>query len=306
MAELSRENTKKTMDLPLPKFFKKNLSGWLIMAPTVILFAFFIWEPLLQSVKISLYSAHGLDTYQFVGLKNYQRVLKNPDFWPAVHNTFSYTVWSMIIGFLLPLIMAIIINEVLHLKSLFRVGVYFPNVVPGLATVFMWRFIFKPGDTGVLNTILHHFGMGPSDWLSNPKLTIPLIVITMTWKGAGATALIYLASLQGINSELYEAATIDGAGIWHRIRYVTLPGLRNLVNTLFILQIIAVFQILYEPLVMKNGGPNDASISIMQLVFRYAFDKYDYPKAASVSVIISIFLIALTLVYNKINKPQEV
>jgi multiple sugar transport system permease protein len=304
MYELSRES-KKAMKPQMPKVIKKNISGWIIMAPTVILFAFFIWEPLLQSIRLSLYSAQGMRIIKFVGLRNYVRVFHHPDFMPAVQNTFSYTLWSIAIGFIVPIILAIVINEMVHAKSLFRVGTYFPNVVPGLATVLMWGFIFRPGSTGVLNILLGHLGIAPMDWLSNPKLTIPLIVITMTWKGAGATALIYLASLQGINVELYEAAIIDGASIWHRIRYVTLPGLRNLINTLFILQIISVFQILYEPLVMTNGGPNNASISIMQLVYKFAFEKFDYPKAASVSVIISIFLILLTAVYYKINKPQD-
>jgi multiple sugar transport system permease protein len=193
-----------------------------------------------------------------------------------------------------------------HAKSLFRVGIYFPNIVPGLATVLMWGFIFKPGKTGVLNILLGTVGIDPMVWLSNPKLTIPLIVMTMTWKGAGATALIYLACLKGINPELYEAAIIDGAGIWQRIKHVTIPNIRNLGSTLLILQVITVFQILYEPLVMTNGGPNNASISIMQLVFKFAFEKFDYPKAAAVSVIISIFLITLTAIYNKFNKPKDI
>jgi multiple sugar transport system permease protein len=306
MLEVSSAKNKRSVNFRLQSVIKKNISGWVIMAPTLLLFAFFIWEPLLQSIRLSLYSAQGIRTIKFVGLQNYIDVYHHPDFIPAVMNTFSYTVWSLIIGFLLPLILGVIINEMVQGKSLFRLGIYFPSIVPGLATVLMWGFIFRPGGTGVLNIMLSKIGMDPMVWLSNPKLTIPLIVITMTWKGAGATALIYLASLQGINLELYEAATIDGASIWHRIRYVTIPSMRNLVSTLFILQVIAVFQILYEPLVMTNGGPNNASISIMQLVFKYAFEKFDYPKAAAVSVIISIFLITLTAIYNKINKPQDV
>lgn len=299
-------NKKKTIKLKKLGVIRKNISGWMIMAPTLLLFAFFIWEPLLASVRLSLYSAKGTKPVDFVGLKNYIDVLHHPDFLPAVRNTFSYTIWSLIIGFLVPIILAILINEMVHAKSFFRVGIYFPNIVPGLATVLMWGFIFRPGKTGVLNILLGYLGIDPMTWLSNPKLTIPLIVLTMTWKGAGATALIYLAALQGINPELYEAAILDGAGIWQRIKHVTIPSLRNLASTLLILQVITVFQILYEPLVMTNGGPNNASISIMQLVFRYAFEKFDYPKAAAVSVIISIFLIALTAVYNKFNKMNEV
>lgn len=303
MLEVNKKTIKK---YKVPSVIKKNISGWIVMAPTLLLFAFFVWEPLLATIRLSLYSAKGIRTIEFVGLKNYIDVFHHPDFLPAVRNTFSYTIWSLIIGFFIPIIMAIIINEVVHAKSLFRVGTYFPNIVPGMATVLMWGFIFKPGKTGVLNILLGNFGIHPQVWLSNPKLTIPLIVLTMTWKGAGATALIYLAALQGVNPELYEAAILDGAGIWHRIKHVTIPNLRNLIRTLLILQVISVFQILYEPLVMTNGGPNNASISIMQLVYKYAFEKFDYPKAASVSVIISIFLITLTLIYNKFNKEQDV
>jgi multiple sugar transport system permease protein len=298
-------NKKRSMKFKVSDVIRQNISGWLIMAPALILFAFFVWEPLLASIRLSLYSAKGMRTIEFVGLKNYIDVFHHPDFLPAVRNTFSYTIWSLIIGFVIPIIMAIMINEMVHAKSFFRVGTYFPNIVPGLATVLMWGFIFRPGKTGVLNILLGNLGIDPQAWLSNPKLTIPLIVITMTWKGAGATALIYLAALQGVNPELYEAAIIDGAGIWKRIVHVTIPNLRNLIRSLFILQVIAVFQILYEPLVMTNGGPNNASISIMQLVFKYAFEKFDYPKAAAVSVIISIFLITLTAIYNKLNKEQD-
>ncbi len=306
MGKVLQVSNKETKKLKIPGVIKKNISGWLIMAPTLILFAFFVWEPLLASIRLSLYSAKGMRTVEFVGFKNYIDVFHHPDFFPAVRNTFSYTIWSLLIGFLVPIIMAVIINEMVHAKGLFRVGIYFPNIVPGLATVMMWAFIFRPGKTGVLNIILGSMGVQPQVWLSNPKLTIPLIVLTMTWKGAGATALIYLAALQGINPELYEAAIIDGAGIWKRIVHVTVPNLRNLIRSLLILQVISVFQILYEPLVMTNGGPNNASISIMQLVFKYAFEKFDYPKAAAVSVIISLFLVTLTAVYNKFSKEQDI
>lgn len=306
MGKVLQVSNKETKKLKIPGVIKKNISGWLIMAPTLILFAFFVWEPLLASIRLSLYSAKGMRTVEFVGFKNYIDVFHHPDFFPAVRNTFSYTIWSLLIGFLVPIIMALIINEMVHAKGLFRVGIYFPNIVPGLATVMMWAFIFRPGKTGVLNIILGSMGVQPQVWLSNPKITIPLIVLTMTWKGAGATALIYLAALQGINPELYEAAIIDGAGIWKRIVHVTVPNLRNLIRSLLILQVISVFQILYEPLVMTNGGPNNASISIMQLVFKYAFEKFDYPKAAAVSVIISLFLVTLTAVYNKFSKEQDI
>lgn len=284
---------------------KHNISGWLIMLPTVLLFVFFMWEPLVESIRLALYSTKGLQTVKFVGLANFRYVIEHPDFKPAVINTFSYTLWSLVIGFFVPIIIAMLLNEVVHLKGLFRVGTYIPNVVPGLATVMMWTFMFRSGNTGILNVILKGLGLHEMMWLSDPHLTIPLIVITLTWKGAGATALIYLAGLQGINPELYEAAAIDGAGVWKRIWHITVPNIYNLARTLLILQIISVFQIFYEPLMMTNGGPNDASISLMQLVYRFAFENIDYSRAAAVSVIISFMLVILTAIYYTLIRRKD-
>jgi len=283
----------------------KNISGWLLMLPSLILFAFFVWVPLLESVRLSMFRANGMQLVEFTGFQNYIEVFQHPDFLPAMRNTFSYTIWSLLIGFFIPIILAIIINEIRRGKSFIKMSVYLPNVIPGMAMVFLWAFIFRPGETGILNILLGKIGVEPQPWLTNPQMTIPLIVMVLTWKGAGATTLLYIAGLQGIDSELYEAAIIDGANIWKRLRYITIPNIYNLARVLLILQVIAVFQILYEPLVMTNGGPNNASISIMQLVFKFAFERFDYPKAAAVSVIISIILVILTAIYFKINKRKD-
>lgn len=287
------------------KFRKRDMLGWLIMLPSLVLFAFFVWEPLLENVRLSLFTATRFEIKDFVGLANYERVLHNPDFKDAFFNTFSYTFWSLIIGFVVPIIMGILISETVHLKGLFRVGIYFPNIVPGLATVWIWSYFFLPGPAGVLNILLGKLGLPPLEWLNNPSWTIPLIIVTLTWKSAGATALIYMASISGISPDLYEAATIDGAGIWQRIRNITLPSVLGLAKTMLILQILSVFQILYEPMVMKNGGPNNASISLMMLMYRYAFRDFDFPAASALSVMICIILIILSGIYMKATAKRE-
>jgi multiple sugar transport system permease protein len=173
---------------------------------------------------------------EFVGFRNYPDVFLHPDFWPALRNTFTYTFWSLIIGFFFFFLLAVIINELRgRSKSFIKMCVYVPNIIPGMAMVLLWGFIFRPGETGILNIILNKVGIGPQVWLSNPWWTIPLIVIILTWKGAGATTLLYIAGLQGIDPELYEAAIIDGAGIFKRLRYITLPCIYNLARTLLIL-----------------------------------------------------------------------
>lgn len=279
--------------------------GWLIMIPTLILFTFFVWEPLIESINLSLHSARGVEIQEFVGLQNYIDVFNDVSFNAAFTNTFKYIGWSLVIGFVVPIILAIFISETIRGKSFFRFAVYFPNMVPGMAVSLLWVYFFKPGPTGVLNILLGKCGIAPNVWLNNAALTIPLIVIALTWKGAGSTSLIYMAGISGINPEYYEAAAIDGAGIWRRIFHITVPCILNLGRTMLILQIISVFQILYEPLVLTNGGPNNASLSIMLLVYKYAFTKYDYPKAAALSVIICIVLILLSGLYMKLTKSKD-
>ncbi len=284
---------------------RNNVSGWLIMLPGIILFAFFVWGPLLETVRMSMYTAKGFTLTEFVGIDNYLRVFKHPSFWPAIRNTFQYTLWSLLIGFWAPILMAILMTETVHLKGFFRVGTYFPNVMPGLATIIIWGYIYGSDKTGILNIFLSWFGIDPQRWLNVSYLTIPLIVLSMTWRAAGSTALIYIAGVSSINPEMYEAAAIDGAGVFRRIRHITLPSILSLGKTMLILQIIAVFQILYEPLMLTNGGPNLASISIMQQVYNYAFQDFNYPMASALSTLIFIILMVLTVAYFAVTKKID-
>ncbi len=305
---------------------KRNLISWLIMTPTIILFAFYVWIPLAESIFLSLFDADGMRINKFVGLANYVTVVKSADFFPAFQNTFVYIFWSLIIGFFVPILLAVMISETIHLKGFFRIGVYFPNIVPGIATAYVWLNLYKSGPTGVLNILINNVTEGLAKlfnaigvegfaqtlasfegvaWLQSRTWIIPLIIIAMTWKGAGSTALIYMAGISSINAELYEAATIDGAGIFQRIIHITLPQIFSLGKTMLILQIISVFQILYEPMIIANGGPNNGSISILMLVYRLAFERYNFPQASALSVMVAIVLIALSALYTKLTKGKE-
>jgi multiple sugar transport system permease protein len=286
----------------LIQLVKRNYIAWLMTLPSLLLFVFFVWAPLLSNISLSFYSSQGYNKIDFVWLDNYREVIQDPVFVKAFVNTIEYTVWSLVIGFAIPIFLALVLSEIIHFKGFFRTAIYFPNVVPGLATVILWVFLFEPSKGGVFNSMLDLVGMEPSTWLSNPHLVIPLIVLTMTWKGAGATTLIYLAVLQSIDNTYYEASRIEGSNVFQRIRYITIPHLLPTIRMLFILQIISVFQVFYEPLVMTGGGPDNESISLLQLIYRYAF-RLGYPaKAAALGVIVALMLFALTAFYLRISK----
>ncbi len=286
-------------------FRKKDLMAWLVMTPSLLLFAFFVWEPLIENIRLSFFSTKMYQVVDFIGLNNYKAVINDVDFMAAFKNTFAYTFWSLLIGFFVPMIIGVLISETVHLKGFFRMAVYFPNIMPSLATIWIWSYFFLPGPTGVLNILFGKLGMEPFEWLNNPAWTIPLIVITLTWKSAGATALIYMANISSISPDLYEAATIDGAGIIQSVRHITAPSILGIAKTMLILQIISVFQILYEPMIFKNGGPNNASISLMMLMYRYGYRDYNVGKAAALSVMVCIILVILSGIYMKATAKKE-
>lgn len=295
---------KNSTKVRLGNILKNNISAWLILLPSLVLFAFFIWQPLVYGVILSFCETIGFRIKGFVGFANYIEIFKDDVFRKALFNTFSYAFWSVLLGYLVPIFLAIVINEVAHFKSFFRFAIYFPNMVPAVATLILWGFLFDPGQ-GILNSIRVSMGLAPSEWLQNPNLTIPLLILILTWRSAGSTAIIYVASLQGINEELYEAAALDGAGIMSRLRYITIPGIYNIARLMLIMQIIFVFQVLYEPLVMTGGGPNNASVSLMLLNYNYAFRDVAAAKASTIGVIVTIILLILTAVYQKFVKEND-
>jgi len=284
----------------------ESLKSWLIMLPGLILMTFFVWEPLFESIRMSLYKTRNVELVRFIGLDNFISVTGKDDFIQALMNTFSYTFWSLLIGFALPILLALLIGETSRAKGFFRTAAYLPNMLPGLAVIILWSAFFSGEKSGVLNILLGKLGVPAQTYLTNYRLVIPIIIVIATWKGAGATALIYMAGMAGINAELYEAAAIDGATVWQRIIHILLPAIRKLAGTLLILQIISVFQIMYEPMVLTKGGPDNASLSLMQLMWQYAFGgSMNYGKASAVAVIVTIILLLMTAVYSYFNRKES-
>ena len=261
---------------------------------------------------MSLYETKNIQLVRWNNFENFTKVIGKDEFIQALLNTFSYTIWSLAIGFFLPIVLALLIGETRRSKGFFRTAVYLPNMLPGLAVVILWSAFFSAEKYGVLNILLGKAGLvdpaSPIHFLEDEHLVIPIIIAIATWKGAGATALIYMAGLSGISPELYEAAAIDGATVWQRVFHITIPAIRKLMGTLLILQIISVFQIMYEPMVLTKGGPNNASLSLMQLMWQYAFGggtRLQFGRASAVAVILTGILLVLTIIYSIVNRKQS-
>lgn len=300
---MSKKRTKKNINLQ--GIVKKNLPGWLLIVPSLILFVMLVWRPIVIGMEYSFFKLRGFDPVEFVGLKNFKDVLSDTNFVQTLWNTVQYVVWSLIIGLPLPFICAIMMNEMIHAKGYFKITTYLPVIIPAIATSLIWKFVYADGSGGLLNGILYFFGVAPMNWLSNKNLVIPLIIISMTWNGFGTTTIMYLANLQSVNQELYEASRLDGAGFFGRIRHVLFPHMRGIVLLMAIKQIIGVFNVTEQPLTMTGGGPNGASMSLGLTNYFYAFKYGQYDKSLALGVITFLILIVLTFVYFKLDKKIE-
>ena len=279
------------------RIIKKNLIAWTIALPSIALFLFFVFVPLLQNIIYSFQVTEGGSTS--VSLENYEWIFSDDRFIASIQNTFIYILWSLVIGFLIPFIIGFLLSEAFHLKGLFRLIIYFPCMISGIAVVTLFKYFLDP-DLSIINKIIVAFGGEPNSLTSDQNLVIPLIVLAMTWKGAGQTSLIYLSNFQQIDSSLYEASRIDGASIHQRFFHITIPQMKNTLITLFVLQIISVFQVFYEPWVISGGGPINSSVSMMLYAYEQGIMNGDVNRGAAASVILMLFILVFTLIYYAI------
>lgn len=287
--------------------FRNGLDAWILMLPMVIILYLFVWRPTVMGAYWSFFDMRAYTPKGFCGIDNYVKVLKHTQFLPMLWNTVQYVLWSLIIGFLPPLFIAILLNEVVHFKNTLRVLIYIPAIIPGIAAMLIWYFMYYPDNTGLLNMILGKCGIEPYQWLNDPNFAIIGIIIYTTWKGIPGTMLLYFASVQSVSVELYEAALVDGAGPFKRLWYVTKPAMSGIILLQFVRQIIGVFQIMEQPLAMTGGGPNGASTSISYQLYQYGFNSggKGTGQAMALGVIIFLILIVFTIFYFWLNRKIE-
>jgi len=285
---------------------RHDIGAWGLMIPCIIALLIFTYQPMVNGVYLSFCKTRAYDAIGWAGLQNYKDVLTDSVFLKAFTNGFKYVFWCFVIGYPLPVITAILLNELKRGQRLFRSLLYVPGMVPGIVASILWVVMINPGQTGLFNTILAHFGVEPLGWLQDKNLVIPTIAFTMTWGGYGGTVIMYLANLQSVNGSLYESATLDGAGFFAKVRYITLPYLSPTLRLALVNQIIATFAIFQQVFIMTGGGPNYASTTLGMLNYQYAFEYMQIGRASALSVIQSLILIVLTTVLYKFTDRGEV
>lgn len=283
------------------------MGSWMLMVPAVVILYILVWRPTVLGFVYSLFSMRGYNIVEFNGIQNYVQVLTHTQFLETLVNTLKYVFWSFIIGFIPPIFIAIMLNEIVHFKNGFRTLIYLPVVIPGISAMLIWYFIYYPDQTGLLNMFLAKLGIEAYAWLNDPEFSIVGIVIYMTWKNFAGTMLLYYASLQGVSVELYEAALIDGAGSFKRMWNVTRPAIEGVILLQAVQQIIGIFQIMDQPLAMTGGGPNNSSMTLSLQLFNYGFRSggQGTGQAMALGVIIFVILMIVTLFYFYLNRKVE-
>lgn len=266
-------------------------AGWLFSAPALIAIGLFFVLPTIASLALSLtdfdiYALADVGNLRFVGLDNYAALVAEPLFWTALGNT----VWFVVLGVPLVVVVAlgaaILVNErMVAWRPVWRVAFFAPYVATLVATAVVWKYLFNTR-YGLANYALGGLGLPPIDWLGDPRWAIPAITLFVAWKSFGYAMLIFLAALQTVPRELEEAARIDGAGWWSRLRHVTLPAIAPATGLVAILTVISMFQLFAEPYVMTEGGPAQSTITVLYLMFDEGFQWWNLGTGAAVAVVL--------------------
>jgi multiple sugar transport system permease protein len=290
---------------PLTWIRHGGLSTLLFLLPLLLVFGLFSWYPIVRLVLMAFQHTNLVQPATWVGFQNFSEVVHDPLFPIAVKNTAEFAGLALVFGYPVPLAVAVLISEVRKRRGLYSALAYLPVVVPPVVAVLLWKFFYDAGPSGVFNTMLHWVGIGPQPWIQSEHTAMPSLVLESTWANAGGTVIIYLAALTGVNAELYEAASVDGAGLWKKIANVTLPQMRTILLVTLILQIIGTAQVFLEPYLFTSGGPDNATITVLLLIYNYAFGNSlggSYGEAAALSLMLVAFLAAFSLIYLRATR----
>ena len=282
-------------------------SAYLFLAPALIPIFIFFFVPAIGAFVISftdfdIYSLGDLQNARFVGFKNYIQLFEDALFWKAMQNTFYYVLVGGPLSVALSLGMALLVNSKLaRFKGFFRTVYFVPVVTTLVAVAVVWRFMYHPR-FGILNYALSFVGIDPVDWLGDPIWAMPAIILLSAWKGFGYNMIIFVAGLQSIPTELYEASRIDGASAWQQFKSITLPMLVPTSVFVGIVTMISNFQLFAEPYVMTQGGPVHSTLSIVLLMYEQGFRWWNMGYSAAIGFILFGIILIISLLQSRLQK----
>jgi multiple sugar transport system permease protein len=285
-------------------------AAWLFIAPAMIVLGLFFLLPVIAALVLSvtdydLYALADIRNLRFVALQNYVSLLQRPLFWSALGHTVYFVVVGVPLSLMASLGAAMLLNSPMaRFKPFFRTALFAPVVTTVVAVAVIWRYLFNT-KYGLINYVLDNLGVPTVDWLGDPHWAMPTIILFAVWKNFGYNMIIFMAGLQAIPGDLYEAARIDGASAMAQFRHITLPMLKPTMVMVSILTVSGYFQLFAEPYVMTEGGPLQSTTSVLYLMYEEGFKWWNLGSASAVAFILFVIMFAVTAAMLRLSKQGE-
>lgn len=282
----------------------------LFLGPSLLIIALFFFLPVIAAFVMSftdfdIYALGNLDYLRFVAFKNYSTLLSDPLFWTAIKNTFYFVMVGGPLSVAASLAAAVLLNsKFIRFKGVFRLIYFLPVVTTHVAVAIVWRYIYHPR-FGLLNYLLGFIGIGPVDWLGDPNWSMPAIILLVVWKNFGYNMVIFIAGLQNIPEELYEAASIEGASAWQQFKHITIPQLAPTTLFISVITMIGYFQLFAEPYVMTQGGPLNSTLSIVLYMYQEGFRWWNIGYSTALAFMLTIIILIGTSIQFKLQKERN-
>lgn len=278
----------------------KTLKPYLFVAPALIVFIVFSIYPILNTIFLSFYEWDMISpTKEFVGIKNYQTLFRDVKFYQTLSNTFVYMLLTVGLGVILAIALALFLRKDTRINKFMQNLIFTPYIVSLASISFLWMWLMN-NDFGLLNYLLSLVGIGPIDWLGNPKVALISLVIISVWKTLGYNTLIILSALQSIPKHLYEAASLDKATKRQTFFKITLPMISPTLFFLTIVSIIASFKVFETIQIITNGGPQNSTNTLVYSIYEYGFQFYKIGYASTIGVVLLVIISIFTIIYFKL------
>jgi multiple sugar transport system permease protein len=288
---------------------RPSLAAWTFVGPALAVLAVFFGLPVLAALFLSLsdfdlYALADWDNLRFVGLDNYFELLQTPLFWKSLGNTFYFVLVGVPLSIAVSLGAALLLNApVTRFRAFFRTALFAPVVTTLVAVAVIWRYLFHTS-YGLVNWALGHVGIAPVDWLGDPDWAMPTIILLAVWKNFGYNMVIFLAGLQAIPQDLYEAARIDGASRRRQFWHITLPMLGPVLMVVGVITVAGYFQLFAEPYVMTRGDPLQSTVSVLYFMFEEGFRWWNLGRASAVAFLLFLIIFAITTLMMRLGRRK--
>jgi multiple sugar transport system permease protein len=281
----------------------RNVTAYGFLCGALICFALFSWYPMVREIVLSFQQNNFVDPGKWVGFDNFRTVFADPAFAVAWLNTAAFSGLALVIGYAVPFVLAVVLNELKHAKAYLRFVIYLPVMLPPAVAVLLFKWFYDPG-SGLFNQALNAVHLPSLSWLDSTSTALISLVIVSTWMNLGTGTLIYLAALQSIPGDLYESAELDGAGLLQRVRHVTIPQTKLILLVMLLLQVVATMQVFVEPYLLTGGGPENATVTVAYLMYQYAFNFGDFGGGSALGLMLMIVLLVFSAVYLRISREE--